>query len=124
VKKLLKNFQNFNDKLADKLSYSLSAMATFYVILLLVLVPLIYNQPSNLVAWSAYLCSVLFQGIALPILGYTSRKGSEKADRMMEHIYRVTRDIETVVQVIDKQQKHMDQELDEILEIEKKEEKA
>ena len=68
-----KAMKRINDFLADKLSLLLSAMITFYVILLLVTIPLFLAHPIGLVGWVTYFCTVIFQGIALPVLGYTSR---------------------------------------------------
>lgn len=107
-------FNRFNDYLADKLSIILSMMATFYVISFLVIIPLLYSQPTSVVAWASYLCSVVFQGIALPVLGYTSRKASDKSDQMLLEIARL-------VKIIEAQQDHMAEEIDEIMEIEKEE---
>ena len=48
-----------NDYIADKLSYILATMTTFYVVTLLVILPLLYTQPTSIVAWTSYLCSVI-----------------------------------------------------------------
>lgn len=110
----------FNDFIADKLSLSLSAMVTFYIILALVLLPLLYVQPTSVVAWASYICSVIFQGIALPVLGYTARKASDKSDALINSMYKMTQRIEHLVKIIEKQQEHIDSQVDTIIEIEKK----
>jgi hypothetical protein len=112
-------FQRFNDYLADRLSYLLSIMATFYFVSLLVVIPLFYSQPTSFVAWASYICSVIFQGIALPVLGYTSRKASDKTDEVMGHMFKMTKEIDRLVKIIEKQQEHMSTEMDELVEIEK-----
>ena len=119
--KFKSRFKKFNDYLADRLSYILSIMTTFYVISLLVLIPLFYSQPTSFVAWASYLCSVIFQGIALPVLGYTSRKASDKSDELMKHIFKITKDIDKLVKIIEKQQEHIHKDVEQILEIEKEE---
>ena len=106
-KKIRDLINKFNDNLADRLSYLLSIMATFYLIVILVTIPLIYSQPTSVVAWASYLCSVVFQGIALPVLGYTARKSSDKTDALLEDMYRMTKHIEHLVDVIEKQQEHL-----------------
>ena len=111
--------QRFNDYLADKLSYLLSVMATFYIISLLVVIPLFYSQPTTFVAWASYICSVVFQGIALPVLGYTSRKSSDKTDLLMQEMLRMTTEIDKLVKHIESQQEHIGGEMDELVEIEK-----
>ena len=122
-KKISAKFGNFNDFLADRLSYTLSIMATFYIIMLLVMIPLLYAQPTSFVAWASYLCSVIFQGLALPVLGYTARKAGDKTDKVINQILEMSTKIEHMVEIIEKQQKHIDKEVDSILDIEKKEHK-
>lgn len=116
--------KKINDFIADRLSLILSMMATFYIILALVIIPLFYTVPTNLVGWAQYLCSVVFQGVALPVLGYTARKASDKSDVMMSEMYKMTQHIEKLTKHIEKQQdmitklaKHIDAEVDEIIEI-------
>ncbi|MBP1744434.1 MAG: hypothetical protein H6Q58_1412 [Firmicutes bacterium] len=67
----------FNQWLGDKLSYILSTMAMFYGVSFLVLATLFFQTPTSLVTWIQYIISVFFQGVALPVLGYTSRKSGE-----------------------------------------------
>lgn len=114
-------FQRFNDKLADKLSYVLSIMITFYIILGLVLIPLLYTQPTSIVAWASYLCSVVFQGIALPVLGYTSRKSGDKTDALMEKVLSLTKDIDRLVKIIESQQEHIHDDVEKVIKMEEEE---
>lgn len=117
----MKLLNKFNDYLADKLSYMLSIMATFYVVMLLVAIPLFYAQPTSLVAWASYLCSVVFQGLALPVLGYTARKSGDKADAMMHDMYQMTKKIEELTELIEKQQEHLHSDVENIKSLEKQE---
>lgn len=112
--------KRFNDFLADKLSYILSIMATFYVVTLLVAIPLFYSQPTSIVSWASYICSVVFQGLALPVLGYTARKSGDKTDKVMNDMFEMTKKIERLTEIIEKQQKHLHKDVEEIKEIEKK----
>jgi hypothetical protein len=116
VKKIL---NKFNDYLADRLSYILSIMTTFYVISFLVFIPLFYSQPTSFVAWVSYLCSVVFQGLALPVLGYTARKSGDKADSMMKDMFEMTKKIEKLTEIIEKQQIHLHKDVEEIRDLEK-----
>jgi len=115
--------ERFNDYIADKLSFILSIMATFYIILTLTIIPLFYGLPSTPKDWATYLCTVIFQGIALPVLGYTSRKAGDKTDRMMEEMYKMTTEIDRLVKLIESQEEKVIEEVDEILDIEKKNKK-
>ena len=116
MKKISQLLSKFNDYLADRLSYVLSIMATFYVISLLVAVPLFYAQPTTVVAWASYLCSVVFQGLALPVLGYTARKAGDKSDKLMKDVYEMTQKIEKLAELIEKQQEHLHEDVEHILE--------
>lgn len=120
MKKIL---NKFNDYLADRLSYILSIMTTFYVISFLVFIPLFYSQPTSFVAWVSYLCSVVFQGLALPVLGYTARKSGDKADSMMKDMFEMTKKIEKLTEIIEKQQIHLHKDVEEIRELEKNKKK-
>jgi len=120
VKKIL---SKFNDYLADRLSYILSIMTTFYVISFLVFIPLFYSQPTSFVAWVSYLCSVVFQGLALPVLGYTARKSGDKTDSMMKDMFEMTKKIEKLTEIIEKQQIHLHKDVEEIRDLEKNKKK-
>lgn len=114
-------FKKFNDLLADKLSYSLATMLMFYVILALVLVPLFYNQPTSLVGWAAYICSVIFQGIALPVLGYTAKKSGDKTDLAISEILKLSEEIKKIVKVVEQKEEHVCEGVDKIIQLENKE---
>ena len=118
-----KILNKFNDYLADRLSYILSIMTTFYVISFLVLIPLFYSQPTSFVAWASYLCSVVFQGLALPVLGYTARKSGDKTDSMMKDMFEMTKKIEKLTESIEKQQIHLHKDVEEIKELEENKKK-
>ena len=120
MKKIL---SKFNDYLADRLSYILSIMTTFYVISFLVFIPLFYSQPTSFVAWVSYLCSVVFQGLALPVLGYTARKSGDKTDSMMKDMFEMTKKIEKLTEIIEKQQIHLHKDVEEIRELEENKKK-
>jgi len=78
---------NFNDWLGDKLSYWLSTMAVFYGVTFLILSTLLFERPINLIGWIHYLVSIFFQGIALPLLGYTSRKAGDIQSKLLRETH-------------------------------------
>jgi hypothetical protein len=101
----------FNDWLGDKLSYVLSTMAMFYGITFLVIAPLFFQTPNTPVGWMQYIVSVFFQGVALPVLGYTSRKSGEVQAAMLQETH------DTVMKELDfikKQQEAASLERDEL----------
>ncbi len=105
---------SFNDWLGDKLSYVLSTMAMFYGITFLVIAPLFFQTPNTPVGWMQYVVSVFFQGVALPVLGYTSRKSGEVQARMLQETH------DTVMKELDyikKQQEEASLERDELQKI-------
>lgn len=79
--------KSFNDWLGDKLSFVLSTMAMFYGIAFLVVAPLFFQRPTTLVTWMQYIVAVFFQGVALPVLGYTSRKSGEVQAKMLQETH-------------------------------------
>jgi len=101
----------FNDWLGDKLSYFLSTMAMFYGITFLVVTPLFFQTPNTPVGWMQYIVSVFFQGVALPVLGYTSRKSGEVQAQLLKETH------DTVMKELDfikKQQEAASLERDEL----------
>ena len=77
----------FNDWLGDKLAYWLSTMAMFYIITAMVIVPLFFQSPQGLVAWMQYTISVFFQGAALPVIGYITRRAEEKQNLVVNETH-------------------------------------
>lgn len=82
--------KKFNEWLGDKLAFFLSTMGCFYLIFALVIVPLFFQHPTDLVGWVQYIVQSLFQGVALPVLGYVARIAGEK----QEHVLKETHDAE------------------------------
>jgi hypothetical protein len=72
-----------NDTVGEKVSNAFSSMITFYIVAILVLVPLIWQRPQGIVGWMQYAIAVVFQGTALPILGYVARKAGESQDKLL-----------------------------------------
>lgn len=96
----------FNDWLADHLAVWLSTMAMFYGVTFLVIAPLFFQKPSNLVGWMQYIISVFFQGVALPVLGYTAKKSGDEQAKLLRETHDVVMDELTSI----KSQQTMNQE--------------
>jgi hypothetical protein len=77
----------FNDWLGDRLSYWLSTMAVFYGITFLILSTLFFQKPTSMQGWLQYIISIFFQGVALPVLGYTSRKAGDVQAKMLKETH-------------------------------------
>jgi len=105
----------FNDWLAERMSLVLSMMITFWIILFLVILPLFYGAPTSVVLWAQYASCTIFQAIALPVLGYTSKKASDKSDKMLEEMYKMTQKIEQLVEIIEAREEVIEGEVEEIL---------
>ena len=80
-------FKKLNNWLGDNITYCLSTMAMFYVVCALVLAPLIWQRPQGIVSWMQYGISVFFQGAALPLLGYVSRKSGVEQQRLIKETH-------------------------------------
>jgi cell shape-determining protein MreC len=79
--------KRLNAWLGDKLAFWLSTMGCFYLIFALVIVPLFFQHPSNLVGWVQYIVQSIFQGIALPILGFVARISGQKQERVLNETH-------------------------------------
>lgn len=51
MKNIIKNFEKSMEKFAIALSASLSSMTMFWIIALLIIIPLFFNQPTTIVGW-------------------------------------------------------------------------
>lgn len=81
AKKTVSAYKRFNDRLGDKLAEGLSTMECFYIIMLLVLLPLFFSRPTSPIEWVQYAVQTFFQGVALPVLGYVGWKSGERAEK-------------------------------------------
>ena len=104
----MKKLNLLMDNLAEKLSNALSSMIMFWIITLLVIIPLFWNQPKDLVSWMQYIVSVFFQGVALPVLGYTAKLSGKRTDEIINKIEELTIKIE-------EQAIHIEKDVDEII---------
>jgi len=79
----MNKMKNLNSKLGDKLAFGLSTMTMFYIITLMVLLPLIWQRPDTPIAWIQYLVQSLFQGSSLPILAYVAKLEGRKTETIL-----------------------------------------
>ncbi len=78
--RMMKQWHHFNEVVASHLAVWLVSMEVFWVLILLTWGSVLIHAPSNAQGWDLFLVSILYQGIALPILGIVSNK---QGDRMV-----------------------------------------
>jgi hypothetical protein len=116
------NMKKFNDWLADKLSIYLATMTMFWIIFFLAILPLLIDIPKTPKEWAQYLLSAFFQGVALPVLGYSALKsekaskksGEEQAKLLKETHDAIMSEFKSIKHLL-KETDHIEQELDTIL---------
>lgn len=79
--------KRFNDWLADRMAYWFSTMACFYLVALLTLSALYFDTPKNIQGWLMYWIGIFFPAVALPILGYVSRKAGETQEKTINETH-------------------------------------
>lgn len=79
--------KKFNDWLGDKLAFWLATMACFWLIFALVIVPLFFQRPHDLVGWVQYIVQSFFQGVALPVLAFVSRIQGDRQERILKETH-------------------------------------
>jgi cell shape-determining protein MreC len=79
--------KKLNDIIGYKLALWLSTMGCFYIIFALVIVPLFFQQPKGFIGWVTYIVQSVFQGAALPILGYVARVAGEKQENVLNETH-------------------------------------
>ena len=80
-------YKKFNDFIGDKFSFALSTMEMFWLVLILVLLPLLFQHPDTLIAWIQYLSTAVLQAVALPLLGYTTKKSGESQEKIIKETH-------------------------------------
>lgn len=79
--------KKFDNWLGDQLAFLLSTMGCFYLIFALVIVPLFFQHPHDLIGWVQYFVQSFFQGVALPVLGYVARIAGEKQEQVLKETH-------------------------------------
>jgi len=95
-KKLRKFYVTYTDWLGERLAKYLSTMGCFYLIALLVIIPLFFQQPTG-IGWIQYIVTVFFQGVALPLLGYVAAKSGEKTEKTIKETHDIVMDELTLI---------------------------
>ena len=81
------NYKKFNDFIGDRFSFALSTMEMFWLVLILVIMPLLWQRPDSLIAWIQYLSTAVLQAVALPLLGYTTKKSGESQEKIIKETH-------------------------------------
>lgn len=108
------NIKQKMERLAIVLSDTLSSITMFWIISFLVIIPLFFTQPQGLVGWMQYVVSVFFQGVALPVLAYTSKMSGQRTDFVIKKIEELSEKIEKRIEEIDQEVDHVNEEIDNI----------
>jgi peptidoglycan hydrolase CwlO-like protein len=104
----------FNVGVASLLADTLSSIACFYVITGMILIALIWQTPKDLLGWIQYIVAFLFQGSALPVLGYVSKREGEDNRRLLQETHdMVTKQLANITSILT-DIKEMQSKLDEI----------
>jgi len=116
MKNLFRKFETSMEGFAMMLSNSLSSMTMFWLISILVIVPLFFNQPTTIVGWMQYLVSVFFQGVALPVLAYIAKLSGERTDGIIRKIEELSEKIAQNTDEIQKMTSKIHEDVDSIIE--------
>lgn len=79
-----KVYNKINDYIGGKLSFALSTMEMFWLVLIIVLLPLLWQRPDSSIAWVQYISTAILQAVALPLLGYTTKKSGESQEKVIK----------------------------------------
>lgn len=79
--------KSFNDKLADMLADWLSSMAMFYGLTFLIISTLYWQTPQGPIEWLQFFVQTFFQGVALPVLGFVSKKAAAKQEKLLQETH-------------------------------------
>ena len=117
--KILKKLINFNEKLGVILSNGLSSMQMFYIVFIFVVLPLVFEHPNSLIAWIQYLSTAILQAVALPLLGFTTRKSGDIQEKVIKESHdlliiqfeKLKETHEIILTEIQERTKHSDEQL-------------
>ena len=88
----------------------------FFIICILVIVPLFFVQPVGVVGWIQYVVSVFFQGVALPVLGYIAKISGSRTDAIIAKIEGLSEQIAQNTTEIEKMTEKIHEDVDYIIE--------
>lgn len=79
--------KRLNDLLGDRMAFGLATMTCFWIVFWLVILPLFWQRPTDLVGWVQYIVQSFFQGIALPVLAFVARIQGDKQERLLKETH-------------------------------------
>lgn len=79
--------EKINETVASILANTLSSIACFYVVTSMILIALVWQKPHDIIGWIQYLIAFLFQGSALPVLGYVSKREGDSNRKMLQETH-------------------------------------
>ena len=109
-----KIWTKFNDYVGDKFSLALSTMEMFWIVLIVVLLPLLWQRPDSMIAWVQYASTAILQAVALPLLGYTTKKSGESQEKVIKETHDILMSELLEAKELRKQQMEMMIEIKEI----------
>ncbi len=104
-------YKRITEKLGKKLSDSLSTMEMFYIVTFLVLFPLFFQRPDTLISWIQYISTAMLQAIALPLLGYTTKKSGESQEKVIIETHKI------LIDELKEARKHSEEQMEILREI-------
>lgn len=91
----------------------------FYIVFICVVLPLLFEHPNSLIAWIQYLSTAILQAVALPLLGFTTKKSGDIQEKVIKESHELlikqfkelkeTHDI--LLKEIQERTKHSDEQL-------------
>ena len=110
-----KYYKKFNDYIGDVASNGLSTMEMFYIVFILVLLPLAWQTPKNFLEWVQYMSTAVLQAVALPLLGYTTKKSGESQEKIIRETHDVLMEELAEIQELHKEQLEIMEEIKQLM---------
>ncbi len=79
--------KKINDWVADHLAIAMSSMWLFWLLLLTCLVAYGIQPPTNAQGQILFWVSILFQGVALPVLAFVSNQQGDRTERVLRETH-------------------------------------
>ena len=80
-------YSRITERLGKVLSNGLSTMEMFYVVTFLVVCPLLVQRPDGLIPWIQYISTAILQAVALPLLGYTTKRSGDAQEKIIRETH-------------------------------------
>jgi hypothetical protein len=75
------------DKIIDIVADALALREMFLIFVIIAVVPLFFSLPSNIFAWQSFVSQTFVQLVALSVLAYQGKKGSNKQERLLKETH-------------------------------------